>query len=59
MSLQKDILELREKKAIYEKGGGDTAIEKQMAMGKLILAMSLYKDQCQSKPWVLWLSQVY
>jgi len=35
MSLQKDILELREKKAIYEKGGGDTAIEKQMAMGKL------------------------
>ena len=35
MSLQKDILELREKKAIYEKGGGDTAIEKQMAIGKL------------------------
>ncbi len=35
MSLQKDILELREKIAIYEKGGGDTAIEKQMAMGKL------------------------
>ncbi len=34
-SLQEEILELREKKAILEKGGGDAAIEKQEAMGKL------------------------
>ena len=35
MSLEKDILELREKTAIFQKGGGDAAIEKQNAMGKL------------------------
>lgn len=34
-SLQKDILALREKKAIVEMGGGEAAIEKQEAMGKL------------------------
>jgi len=35
MSLKKNILALREKKAIVQKGGGDEAIEKQVAMGKL------------------------
>lgn len=35
MSLKKNILALRQKKAIVEKGGGDKAIEKQVAMGKL------------------------
>ncbi len=35
MSLKKNILALREKKAIIQKGGGDAAIEKQIAMGKL------------------------
>ena len=35
MSLKKNILALRQKKAIVEKGGGDKAIEKQLAMGKL------------------------
>lgn len=35
MSLKKNILALREKKAIVQKGGGDAAIEKQIAMGKL------------------------
>ena len=34
-SLQKDILELREKKALVQMGGGEAAIEKQEAMGKL------------------------
>jgi acetyl-CoA carboxylase carboxyltransferase component len=34
-SLKKNILDLREKKAIVELGGGEEAIEKQMAMGKL------------------------
>lgn len=33
--LSKDILTLREKKAVIEKGGGEAAIEKQVAMGKL------------------------
>lgn len=27
--------------------------------GEINFAMSLYKDQCQSKLWALWLSQVY
>ena len=35
MTLKKNILQLRQKKAIVEKGGGDKAIEKQAAMGKL------------------------
>lgn len=35
MTLKKNILALRQKKAIIEKGGGDKAIEKQMAMGKM------------------------
>ena len=35
MTLKKNILALRQKKAIVEKGGGDKAIEKQVAMGKL------------------------
>ncbi len=35
MSLKKNIKALREKKAIVQKGGGDAAIEKQAAMGKL------------------------
>ena len=35
MSLKKNILALRQKKAIVEKGGGDKAIEKQVAMGKM------------------------
>ena len=34
-SLQKDILALREKKALVQMGGGEAAIEKQEAMGKL------------------------
>ncbi len=34
MSLEKNIEELRELKAVAEKGGGDKAIEKQKAMGK-------------------------
>lgn len=34
-SLKKNILDLREKKAIVELGGGEQAIEKQVAMGKL------------------------
>ena len=34
-SLQKDILALREKKALVQMGGGEPAIEKQEAMGKL------------------------
>lgn len=33
--LLKTILTLREKKAVVEKGGGDAALEKQVAMGKL------------------------
>ncbi|MDH6312500.1 acetyl-CoA carboxylase carboxyltransferase component [Parabacteroides sp. PFB2-10] len=33
--LTKSILALREKKAVVEKGGGEAAIEKQVAMGKL------------------------
>ena len=33
--LSKNIQALREKKAVVEKGGGDAAIEKQIAMGKL------------------------
>lgn len=35
MTLKKNIVALRQKKAIVEKGGGDKAIEKQIAMGKL------------------------
>lgn len=35
MSLKKNILALREKKALVQKGGGDEAIEKQVAMGKM------------------------
>lgn len=35
MSLQKNIEELRELKAVAEKGGGDIAIEKQISMGKM------------------------
>lgn len=35
MSLQKNIEELRELKAVAEKGGGDAAIEKQISMGKM------------------------
>lgn len=35
MSSKKNILALRQKKAIIEKGGGDKAIEKQIAMGKM------------------------
>ena len=35
MSLKKNIVALRQKKAIVEKGGGEKAIEKQLAMGKL------------------------
>lgn len=35
MSLEKNIEELRELKAVAEKGGGDAAIEKQISMGKL------------------------
>lgn len=35
MSLEKNIEELRELKAVAEKGGGDAAIEKQIQMGKL------------------------
>lgn len=35
MTLKKNILALRQKKAIVQKGGGDKAIEKQMAMGKM------------------------
>ncbi len=35
MSLQKNIEELRELKAVAEKGGGDVAIEKQISMGKM------------------------
>lgn len=35
MTLKKNILALRQKKALVQKGGGDKAIEKQAAMGKL------------------------
>jgi len=35
MTTKKNILALRQKKAIIEKGGGDKAIQKQTAMGKL------------------------
>ena len=35
MSLKKNIIALRQKKAIVEKGGGDKALEKQIAMGKM------------------------
>ncbi len=35
MSLRNNILALRNKRTIVEKGGGDEAIEKQVAMGKL------------------------
>ena len=35
MSSKKNIIALRQKKAIVEKGGGDKAIEKQIAMGKM------------------------
>jgi acetyl-CoA carboxylase carboxyltransferase component len=35
MTLKKNIVALRQKKAIVEKGGGDKAIEKQIAMGKM------------------------
>ena len=35
MTLKKNVEALRQKKAIVEKGGGDKAIEKQVAMGKL------------------------
>ena len=33
--LSKNILALREKKAVVEMGGGEAAIEKQIAMGKM------------------------
>jgi len=35
MSAKKNIIALRKKKAIVEKGGGEKAIEKQLAMGKM------------------------
>ncbi len=35
MSLKRNILELRQRKSEAQKGGGDKAIEKQIAMGKL------------------------
>jgi acetyl-CoA carboxylase carboxyltransferase component len=35
MSAKKNIIALRQKKAIVEKGGGEKAIEKQLAMGKM------------------------
>ena len=35
MSSKKNIIALRQKKVIVEKGGGDKAIEKQIAMGKM------------------------
>lgn len=35
MSSKKNIIALRQKKAIVEKGGGDKAIEKQISMGKM------------------------
>ena len=35
--LSKNIEALREKKAVIEMGGGEAAIEKQVAMGKLCL----------------------
>lgn len=35
MSTKKNIIALRQKKAIVEKGGGEKAIEKQLAMGKM------------------------
>jgi acetyl-CoA carboxylase carboxyltransferase component len=35
MSAKKNIIALRQKKAIIEKGGGEKAIEKQLAMGKM------------------------
>jgi acetyl-CoA carboxylase carboxyltransferase component len=35
MSLEKEISLLKEEKAILQKGGGDAAIEKQVAMGKM------------------------
>ncbi len=35
MSIKKNIVALRQKKAIVEMGGGEKAIEKQLAMGKL------------------------
>jgi len=38
MTTKKNILALRQKKAIIEKGGGDKAIQKQTAMGKLTAA---------------------
>ena len=34
--LSKNIEALREKKAVIEMGGGEAAIEKQVAMGKLL-----------------------
>lgn len=34
-SLSKNIQDLRERKALVEMGGGEAAIEKQVAMGKL------------------------
>ncbi|HOV83883.1 MAG TPA: acyl-CoA carboxylase subunit beta [Paludibacteraceae bacterium] len=35
MTTKKNIIALRQKKAIVQKGGGDKAIEKQLAMGKM------------------------
>lgn len=35
MSLKRSILDLRKRRALVQKGGGDAAIEKQVAMGKL------------------------
>ena len=35
MSLKRSILDLRKRRALVQKGGGDKAIEKQAAMGKL------------------------
>ena len=34
--LSKNIQALREKKAVVEMGGGEAAIEKQIAMGKML-----------------------
>ncbi len=59
MTLKKNILALRQKKAIIEKGGGDKAIEKQVAMGKMtarerILALRFV---CSARRNQLWYGQ--
>lgn len=40
--LSKNIQALREKKAVVEMGGGEAAIEKQIAMGKLTAVIVFY-----------------